>query len=66
MEEGMILGTALNILTALQTPHLHYRMTVDLNNLVVLLWKQELAHVKTQNMDNRCSSQLTSSAISTK
>ena len=26
--------------------HLHYRMTVDLNNLVVSLWKQELAHVK--------------------
>ena len=46
MEEGMILGTALNILTTLQTLHLHYRMTVELNNLVVLLWKQELAHVK--------------------
>ena len=35
-----------NILTTLQTPHLYYRMTVDLNNLVVLLWKQELAHVE--------------------
>ena len=46
MEEGMILGTALNILTTLQTLHLHYRMTVELNNLVVSLWKQELAYVK--------------------
>ena len=30
------------------TPHLYYRMTVDLNNLVVSLWKQELAHVNKQ------------------
>ena len=44
--KGMILGTALNILTTLQTLHLYNRMTVDLNNLVVSLWKQELAHVK--------------------
>ena len=46
--------------------HLHNRMTVDLNNLVVSLRKQELAHVKQQNMDNRCSSQLTSSGVSAK
>ena len=32
--------------------HLHDRMTVDLNNLVVSLWKQELAHVKKQYMHN--------------
>ena len=35
-----------NVLTTLQTPHLYNRMTVDLNNLVVSLWKQELAYVK--------------------
>ena len=33
-----------NVLTTLQTPHLYDRMTVDLNNLVVSLWKQELAY----------------------
>ena len=47
--------------------HLHYRMTVDLNNLVVSLWKQELAHVKKQqNIHTCCSSQLTSSGVSAK
>ena len=35
-----------NVVTTLQTPHLYYRMTVELNNLVVSLWKQELAYVK--------------------
>ena len=35
-----------NVLTTLQTPHLYNRMTVDLNNLVVSLWKQELTYVK--------------------
>ena len=30
----------------LQTPHLYYRVTVELNNLVVSLWKQELAYIK--------------------
>ena len=35
-----------NALTTLQTPHLYDRMTVDLNNLVVSLWKQELTYVK--------------------
>ena len=35
-----------NVLTTLQTPHLYDRMTVDLNNLVVSLWKQELAYIK--------------------
>ena len=47
--------------------HLHDRMTVDLNNLVVSLWKQELADVKKQqNMDDHCFSQLTSSGVSAK
>ena len=53
-----------NVLTTLQTPHLYYRMTVDLNNLVVSLWKQELAHVKNNIMTG--SSQLTSSGVSAK
>ena len=30
----------------LQTPYLYYRVTVELNNHVVSLWKQELTHVK--------------------
>ena len=35
------------------TPHLYNRMTVDLNNLVVLLWKQELAYTKNnKNLHN--------------
>ena len=33
-----------NAFTTLQKPHLYYRMTVDLNNLVVSLWKQELTY----------------------
>ena len=35
-----------NVHTTLQTPHLYNRVTVDLNNLVVSLWKQELVYVK--------------------
>ena len=53
-----------NALTTLQTPHLYNRMTVDLNNLVVSLWKQELAYVKTTKLS--CFSQLTSSGVSAK
>ena len=34
------------VLTTLQTPHLYNRVTVELNNLVVSLWKQELAYIK--------------------
>ena len=52
-----------NVLTTLQTPHLYNRMAVELNNLSVSLWKQELAYVK---MHNHCSSQLTSSGVSVK
>ena len=60
-----------NVFTTLQTPHLYNWVTVDLNNLVVLLWEQELAYVKiymskTTNMHNCCSSQLTSSGVSAK
>ena len=56
-----------NVLTTLQTPHLYNRMAVELNNLVVSLWKQELAYVKNnKKMHNHCSSQLTSFGVSVK